>query len=309
MHEIAVDGNYLSQVDTRVNNWENKDYCCTGIWNPESTFKMKDQTVELIPGARSDVLVKANLTNKTGKIFEACNADKMDETYELRANTYLSGRLDPSTANYVNYVVAYVKIYSTPVTDTNLPNNEEMVGLYPFVDINDNNVKYNQITTFNTDQPKGGNDGDMACNSNKDKTPRYPIGFQVNGHIFDDSQPRLLELSPVPRKPKTKGQVADNRPQTGTDNWEISSADPTRNHVFHIHTNDVQTTRTDPLGNTETLWRDSLLVKYGQPQTILTRYEDFDGKTVLYCHLLSHEDMGMMQVIKFEKLDEGMVGH
>lgn len=25
-HEIAVDGNYLSQVDTWVNNWKQKDY-------------------------------------------------------------------------------------------------------------------------------------------------------------------------------------------------------------------------------------------------------------------------------------------
>lgn len=46
-HEIAVDSNYLSQVDTWVNNWEQKDYCCTGKWNQEETFKLKRQAVEL----------------------------------------------------------------------------------------------------------------------------------------------------------------------------------------------------------------------------------------------------------------------
>jgi len=125
--------------------------------------------------------------------------------------------------------------------------------------------------------------------------------------VFDANQPRMLELRPSAEE---RAKEDKNGPQTGTDSWIITSADPTRNHVFHIHTNDFQTTRTDPFGKTETLWRDSLLVKYGEPQTILTRYEDFDGKAVLHCHLLSHEDMGMMQVIQFTKRDAaGMAGH
>jgi len=295
LHEIAVDGNYLSQVDTWVNNWEQKDYCCTGKWDQEKTFKLKRQAVELIPGSRSDVLVQAS---------------KTPGRYALTADTYITGRLDPSIASYTNYIVAWVDVANEkPVADTGLPTNAEMVKLYPYSDIKDSNVKYNQIATFNRDQPKGGNDGGIACNPDRDKTPCYPIGFQVNGHVFDASQPRMLELRPSAEE-LAKNKEDENGPQTGTDSWIISSIDPTRNHVFHIHTNDFQTTRTDPLGNTETLWRDSLLVKYGQPQNILTRYEDFDGKTVLHCHLLSHEDMGMMQVIQFKKRDsEGMAGH
>lgn len=293
LHEIAVDGNYLSQVDTWVNNWEQKDYCCTGDWDQEKTFKLKRQAVELIPGSRSDVLVQAS---------------KTPGRYKLSADTYISGRLDPATASFTNYVVAWVDVDGEPVTDSALPTNEEMAKLYPYVDIKNSNVKYNQIATFNRDQPLGGNDGGIACNPERDKTPCYPIGFQVNGHVFDASQPRMLELRPSAEE-LAKAPEDSNGPQTGTDSWIVSSADPTRNHVFHIHTNDFQTTRTDPLGKTETLWRDSLLVKYGQPQTILTRYEDFDGKAVLHCHLLSHEDMGMMQVIQFKKRGSGMAGH
>ncbi len=293
LNEIAVDGNYLSQVDTWVNNWEQKDYCCTGKWDQEQTFKLKRQAVELIPGSRSDALVQAS---------------KTPGRYKLMADTYITGRLDPSIASYTNYVVAYVDVEGDPVADTGLPTNEEMAKLYPYKDIKDSNVKYNQIATFNRDQPLGGNDGGIACNPERDKTPCYPIGFQVNGHVFDANQPRYLELRPTAEE-LAKNKEDENGPQTGTDSWIISSIDQTRNHVFHIHTNDFQTTRTDPQGNTETLWRDSLLVKYGQPQTILTRYEDFEGTTVLHCHLLSHEDMGMMQVIKFEKRNTGMAGH
>ncbi len=293
LHEIAVDGNYLSQRDTWVNNWEQKDYCCTGKWDQEQTFKLKRQTVELIPGSRSDILVQAS---------------KTPGRYKLAADTYITGRLDPSTASFTDYVVAWIEVDGDPVADTGLPSNKEMAKLYPYTDVKNSNVKYNQLATFNRDQPLGGNDGGIACNPIRDNTPCYPIGFQVNGHVFDASQPRLLELRPNAEE-RAKAPEDDNGPQTGTDSWLIPSADPTRNHVFHIHTNDFQTTRTDPLGNTETLWRDSLLVKYGQPQTILTRYEDFAGTTVLHCHLLSHEDMGMMQVIKFEKRNAGMIGH
>lgn len=224
------------------------------------------------------------------------------------ADTYITGRLDPSIASYTNYVVAYIDVEGDPVADTGLPTNEEMAKLYPYVDIKNSNVKYNQIATFNRDEPQGGNDGGIACNPERDHTSCYPIGFQVNGHVFDPEQLRYLELRPTAEE-LAKHPEDSNGPQTGTDSWVVSSADPTRNHVFHIHTNDFQTTRTDPLGKPETLWRDSLLVQYGVPQTILTRYEDFDGKTVLHCHLLSHEDMGMMQVIQFKKRDVGMVGH
>ncbi|TRX01166.1 multicopper oxidase family protein [Candidatus Methylobacter oryzae] len=293
LNEIAVDGNYLSQVDTWVNNWEQKDYCCTGKWDQEKTFKLKRQAVEVIPGSRSDVLVQAS---------------KTPGRYKLMADTYITGRLDPTIASYTNYVVAYVDVEGDPVADTGLPTNEEMATLYPYKDIKNSNVKYNQIATFNRDQPLGGNDGGIACNPERDKTPCYPIGFQVNGHVFDANQPRYLELRPSAEE-LARNKEDENGPQTGTDSWIISSVDPSRNHVFHIHTNDFQTTRTDPQGKTETLWRDSLLVKYGQPQTILTRYEDFEGTTVLHCHLLSHEDMGMMQVIKFEKRGAGMAGH
>lgn len=292
LNEIAVDGNYLSQVDTWVNNWEEKDYCCTGKWDQERTFKLKRQSVEIIPGARSDVLVKANA--KPGR-------------YKLMADTYISGRLDPSIASYSNYVVAFVDVEGDAVADTGIPTNDEMKNiLYPYKNINNSNVKYNQLAVFNRDQPQGGNDGGIACDPIADNTTCYPIGFQVNGHSFNmNDLPRQLQLSPE----KLQTEEGKQGPQTGTDQWIITSNDQERNHVFHIHTNDFQTTRNDPLGHPETLWRDSLLVQYGNPQTILTRYEDFDGTTVMHCHLLSHEDMGMMQAIQFKKVDAQSHSH
>lgn len=117
---------------------EAKGLLCTGKWNQEETFKLKRQAVELIPGSRSDVLVQAS---------------KTPGRYKLAADTYISGRLDPSTASFIDYVVAWLEVEGEPVADTGLPTNAEMAKLYPYTDIKDSNVKYNQIATFNRDQP------------------------------------------------------------------------------------------------------------------------------------------------------------
>jgi len=45
-------------------------------------------------------------------------------------------------------------------------------------------------------------------------------------------------------------------------------------------------------------WRDTLIIEKRKPERILTRYEDFKGKFVLHCHILDHEDQGMMQTVE-----------
>lgn len=281
LNEIAVDGNYLSKMDTWVNNASRKNPCCTGKNDQEYTFKLKKQPVELIPGSRSDILVQASTT--PGR-------------YKLTATTFLSGRLDPSTATINEYVLAWLEVVKGPEVAMALPTADEIKKLphYQNIEYKDltNENSYHQIATFNRDQPAGGNDGGIACNPVRDQTPCYPVAFQVNGQTFHmDNSPRILKLGNI-------------------DSWLVTSEDSMRNHVFHIHTNDFQTTRSDPNSETEILWRDSLLVKYSQPQTIYTRYEDFDGTAVMHCHLLSHEDMGMMQAIQFKKqLPTATAGH
>jgi FtsP/CotA-like multicopper oxidase with cupredoxin domain len=44
-----------------------------------------------------------------------------------------------------------------------------------------------------------------------------------------------------------------------------------------------------------------MLVKVGQPLTLRSRTETFDGKFVLHCHILDHEDLGMMQYVEIKK--------
>lgn len=41
-----------------------------------------------------------------------------------------------------------------------------------------------------------------------------------------------------------------------------------------------------------------ILVKQGIPTFIYTRYQDYIGAFVYHCHILDHEDQGMMEIVE-----------
>lgn len=47
------------------------------------------------------------------------------------------------------------------------------------------------------------------------------------------------------------------------------------------------------------VWKDTFLVRSdGDTQVIRTRYRRFTGTFVLHCHILDHEDQGMMELVR-----------
>ncbi len=46
------------------------------------------------------------------------------------------------------------------------------------------------------------------------------------------------------------------------------------------------------------MWKDTILVHQGTPIEMMSRYTDFTGAFVLHCHILDHEDQGMMQKVE-----------
>jgi FtsP/CotA-like multicopper oxidase with cupredoxin domain len=74
-------------------------------------------------------------------------------------------------------------------------------------------------------------------------------------------------------------------------------------HPFHIHINPFQVVKING-APVEPFWADTVgLPIGGTPQnptsvTFRTRFLDFRGTFVMHCHILSHEDMGMMQTIE-----------
>ncbi len=103
------------------------------------------------------------------------------------------------------------------------------------------------------------------------------------------------------------------------DEWTLTSVNG--NHPYHIHVNPFQIVSIkDPNGKevSETgeaddpqyadlqgEWKDTIFVKDGYHVVIRTRYERFDGAFVLHCHILDHEDKGMMEKVQICKTKDG----
>ena len=47
-----------------------------------------------------------------------------------------------------------------------------------------------------------------------------------------------------------------------------------------------------------TVWKDTILASKGTLPPLRTRYLRFTGQFVLHCHILQHEDQGMMQLVE-----------
>lgn len=137
--------------------------------------------------------------------------------------------------------------------------------------------------------------------------------FEVNGKPYDDKAKRLLKLG-------------------DTEEWVLRS--DRFGHPFHIHVNPFQIISirdrhgrelsgfdvpdddngaqpVDPqFRGLKNVWKDTIFVKSapgddlsnGQYQvTVRTRYQHFTGKFVLHCHILDHEDRGMMENVEIIK--------
>ena len=77
------------------------------------------------------------------------------------------------------------------------------------------------------------------------------------------------------------------------EDWELINTG-VMDHPFHVHGNAFQVISRDGQPESLLAWRDTVLVKRGETVRIRIPFNDFTGKTVYHCHVLDHEDLGMM---------------
>jgi FtsP/CotA-like multicopper oxidase with cupredoxin domain len=75
---------------------------------------------------------------------------------------------------------------------------------------------------------------------------------------------------------------------------------PEHAHVFHIHVNPFKITKINGQPLEQPLWRDTFVLtgKTGDSFTFETNFLDFTGRFVDHCHIASHEDLGMMEIVE-----------
>jgi FtsP/CotA-like multicopper oxidase with cupredoxin domain len=113
--------------------------------------------------------------------------------------------------------------------------------------------------------------------SQDDAVPEGEFGrFTINGHAWD---PAVSEWT------STLGTVEE---------WLITN-DTNQDHPFHVHVNPFQVIKVNGSPVAFSGHQDVAIVPRFGSITVRTRFTDFTGGPVLmHCHILDHEDMGMM---------------
>jgi FtsP/CotA-like multicopper oxidase with cupredoxin domain len=91
----------------------------------------------------------------------------------------------------------------------------------------------------------------------------------------------------------------DQRLNLGTvEEWTIANATP-MDHPFHLHVWPMQVVEAPYLDATGAPdWRDVVIVPARSQVRVRVPIADFGGRTVYHCHILDHEDQGMMAIVE-----------
>ena len=118
----------------------------------------------------------------------------------------------------------------------------------------------------------------MNGNNNNSSMGNMNMTFAINGKIFDPNR-------------------VDEFVGAGTTEiWEIQNMSPMA-HPFHAHAIQYQVLDRNgvPATGTDLGWKDTFLVKAGETVRIIGKFEPINvGDYMYHCHILEHEDAGMM---------------
>ena len=111
--------------------------------------------------------------------------------------------------------------------------------------------------------------------------PGQMMSFTIDGRPFD-------------------AERTDQRVRVGTvEEWTLTNSSP-MDHPMHLHVWPMQVMDVDGRRPQDPLWLDVVNVPAGGNVTVRIRFADFGGRTVYHCHILDHEDLGMMGTIVAE---------
>lgn len=184
-------------------------------------------------------------------------------TYELNAAPYDQGHPSPTGT------LARVVVSGAPM-NMNLP---RALPRPPLESIEASEITNRRTVVFSATAPEADAAGHWE-----------EFGFFIDGKKFD---PRRI----------------DHRVKLGAvEEWKIINTHEHDDHVFHIHTNpfEVVSVNGKPLAVPQ--WRDTVIVeRKGGEVVFRSRFLDFTGIFMLHCHMMNHEEMGMMQTVEVYK--------
>jgi suppressor of ftsI len=112
--------------------------------------------------------------------------------------------------------------------------------------------------------------------------PKNAMAFRINGKLFSEN--------------RVDQSVLINT----TEQWLLRNTS-TEDHPFHIHTNDFLVEKVNGKPVKMDGFQDVVRIPRHGSVLIRMRYRTFPGKAVFHCHILFHEDHGMMGIVQFNR--------
>ncbi|WP_161965467.1 multicopper oxidase family protein [Rhodococcus sp. P1Y] len=182
-------------------------------------------------------------------------------TYQLRSLSW--EEFGPFYSSMVPAAMPLLNLESTGETQDSEP---IPTALLPFDDLRDAVIDRRREFVFEELEPRG--TGDMGH-----------FMYYINGVMFDHHV------------------VNETMILGDTEEWHFVNRtyEP---HPVHIHVNDFQVVAVNDEPVDEQHYRDTAMLPPFGSLTIRHRFEDFTGQFVMHCHILFHEDHGMMQLLE-----------
>lgn len=251
----------------------------------------------LAPGNRADILVQAGAPGR----------------YELRTQAYDMGNAQPLAADVLAYVVVEGAPLSMALPGAPLPVPEALAPISDAELAGKGGLQRNIVlrSVFNDD---GSPLTDPPAADALDLPPSELAQWQYqtgNTFLADTAfttgagGTRATQNPGMPARlaPFQSSRAIRQTVDLGSvEEWTVYNMNAVQ-HPFHIHINPVEVVKVNgqPVAP---YWCDTIgLPRGGTPQaptsvTFRTRFSDFKGAFVMHCHILAHEDMGMMQIVE-----------
>jgi len=141
-------------------------------------------------------------------------------------------------------------------------------SLVPREDLGDLEVKVNRTLTFSA----------SPSNDTLNRFGEHGTNM-INGKVFDHSRvDQTVKLGDL-------------------EEWTLKNIDG-EDHTFHIHVNDYQVMSVNGQPYNAHGLQDTVILPANGEVVVRIPFEDFVGKFVFHCHILPHEDTGMMGTIE-----------
>jgi FtsP/CotA-like multicopper oxidase with cupredoxin domain len=203
-----------------------------------------------------------NLVLPAGKRFDVLVTGGENGTYPIKSLPYNRSGFSPTSE--VTLVTVNVKGITANQTEKKVTPS----SLLPKHDLGDAQIQTHRTLVFNgsPDNQTANRFGDVGTN-------------QINGKVFDHNRiDYLVKLGDV-------------------EEWTLKNIDD-EDHTFHIHVNDFQAISVNGQPYNAPGLQDIVVIPQGGEVVVRIPFTDFVGKFVFHCHILPHEDTGMMGIVE-----------